>query len=122
MQREPPLKLLPMHRLVITCHDSVKYLGIDLHATHEHASMPRLNLSNIPRARALMHMSCTCAQYATAHISAVFSLSRRYSFRTSPHSVTQGSVSLRFAAHFPHLKDPVHMLNLRHLFIRSVSS
>jgi hypothetical protein len=37
-------------------------------------------------------------------------------------SVTQGSLSLRFAAHFPHQKDPVHMLNLRHSFISFVPS
>ena len=33
--------------------------------------------------------------------------------------LTQGSLSLRFAAHFPRQEDPVHMLNLRHILLVS---
>jgi len=81
------------------------------------------------------HAACTCThayvvyrvrmpnlQYATAHISAIFSLNKRFSSRTSPHSFTQGSVSLRFAAHFPHHQEPLHMPNLRHIYIVLVLS
>jgi hypothetical protein len=49
-----------------------------MHATHERASNATIEPVEdiVPRARALMHMSCTCAQYATAHISAISSLSQ----------------------------------------------
>ena len=77
----------------------------------------------MPCARALLHMLCTYAQWSMQPLTFLSPSAshKRYSSRISPHSVTQGSVSLRFVAHFPSLKDLVHMPNLRHLYIRFIS-
>jgi len=71
---------------------------IDVHTKNDHASYDRK--IHMPRARALMHMLCTDAQHAIAHISAILSLNGRYSSRTSPHS-GQSFASLRGALPAP---------------------